>query len=67
MTAAGGVTWVPNSEAEHKDRSAQGRLSTAETHAYTHRHTQTHSSVNDFLSTLNRLIHLPLDEFQAEE
>ena len=43
MTAAGGVTWLPNSEAEHKDRSAQGRLSTAETHAHTHRHTHTHT------------------------
>lgn len=35
--------------------------------SHTLSHTQTHSSVNDFLSTLNRLIHLPLDEFQAEE
>lgn len=32
VTAAGGVTWLPNSKAKHKDRSAQDQLSMTETH-----------------------------------
>ena len=51
MTAAGGVTWVPNSEAEHKDRSAQGRLATAETHTHTHTHTHAHTHAHTHTHT----------------
>lgn len=34
MTATGGVTWVPNSEAVHKDRSTLGQFSMTETHTH---------------------------------